>query len=111
MKGSFRGSTPGINLAQPSRDRPRAVIVGAGFGGLAAARALKRAPVEVVVIDRRNHHLFQPLLYQVATATLSPAEIAAPIRRVLRHQSNAQVLLAEVERSTSRHAGWCSVTS
>jgi NADH:ubiquinone reductase (H+-translocating) len=73
------------------------VIVGAGFGGLAAARALKGAPVEQVVIDRRNHHLFQPLLYQVATATLSPAEIAAPIRRVLRRQRNAQVLLADVE--------------
>jgi NADH dehydrogenase len=73
------------------------VIVGAGFGGLAAARALKRAPVDVTVIDRRNHHLFQPLLYQVATATLSPAEIAAPIRRVLRYQRNAEVLLGEVE--------------
>ena len=73
------------------------MIVGAGFGGLAAARALKGAPVEMVVIDRRNHHLFQPLLYQVATATLSPAEIAAPIRRVLRRQRSAQVLLAEAE--------------
>ena len=73
------------------------MIIGAGFGGLAAARALKRAPVDVVVIDRRNHHLFQPLLYQVATATLSPAEIAVPIRRVLRSQRDAQVLLGEVE--------------
>ena len=73
------------------------MIVGAGFGGLAAARALKRAPVELVVIDRRNHHLFQPLLYQVATATLSPAEIAVPIRRVLRSQRHAHVLLGDVE--------------
>ena len=73
------------------------MIVGAGFGGLAAARALKGAPVELVVIDRRNHHLFQPLLYQVATATLSPAEIAVPIRRVLRRQRRAQVLLGEVQ--------------
>jgi NADH dehydrogenase len=73
------------------------VIIGAGFGGLAAATALRRVPVDVVVIDRRNHHLFQPLLYQVATATLSPAEIAVPIRRVLRHQRHAQVLLGEVE--------------
>ena len=76
--------------------RPRVVIVGAGFGGLAAAMALRRAPVEVVVIDRRNHHLFQPLLYQVATATLQPAEIAVPIRRVLRRQSNTEVLLGEL---------------
>ena len=73
------------------------MIIGAGFGGLAAARALKRAPVDLTLVDRRNHHLFQPLLYQVATATLSPAQIAAPIRRVLRRQRNAQVLLGEVE--------------
>src|ERR671915_1280516 len=73
--------------------QPRVVILGAGFGGLSAAMALRRAPVEVVVIDRRNHHLFQPLLYQVATATLQPAEIAMPIRRVLRRQANTEVLL------------------
>ena len=77
-------------------DRPRVVIVGAGFGGLMAARALARAPVDVLVIDRHNHHLFQPLLYQVATAALSPADIAEPIRVVLRHQRNATVLLDEV---------------
>lgn len=76
--------------------RPRIVIVGAGFGGLAAARGLARAPVDVTVIDRRNHHLFQPLLYQVATAALSPAEIAQPIRIILRHQQNATVLLDAV---------------
>jgi NADH dehydrogenase len=75
---------------------PRAVIVGAGFGGLEAARKLARAPVEVTVIDRHNYHLFQPLLYQVATAALSPADIAEPIRAVLRHQQNATVLLEEV---------------
>lgn len=72
------------------------VIVGAGFGGLYAARALRRAPVRITVIDRRNHHTFQPLLYQVATAGLNPSDIAAPIRRVLRRQRNATVLLAEV---------------
>jgi NADH dehydrogenase len=74
---------------------PRVVIVGGGFGGLYAARALKRAPVDVTLIDRRNYHLFQPLLYQVATAALNPADIAAPIRRVLRKQRNCRVLLAE----------------
>ena len=76
--------------------RPRVVIVGAGFGGLSAAKALGRAPVEVMVIDRHNHHLFQPLLYQVATAALSPAEIAAPIRSVLAQQANVSVMLAKV---------------
>jgi NADH:ubiquinone reductase (H+-translocating) len=72
------------------------VIIGGGFGGLAAARALRGAPVDVTVIDRRNHHVFQPLLYQVATAALSPADIAAPIRHVLRRQRNATVLLGTV---------------
>jgi len=77
-------------------ERPRVVIVGAGFGGLAAARGLAAAPVEVTVIDRRNYHLFQPLLYQVATAALSPADIAWPIRSILARQKNAQVLMGEV---------------
>jgi NADH dehydrogenase len=79
----------------PARTSPHVVIVGAGFGGLAAARALKRAPVRITIIDRSNHHLFQPLLYQVATAALSPADIAAPIRRVFRHQANVAVMLAD----------------
>ncbi len=72
------------------------VIVGAGFAGLRAARVLGRAPVRVTVLDRKNHHLFQPLLYQVATAALSPGDIAAPIRHVLRKQRNTEVLLADV---------------
>ncbi len=76
--------------------RPRVVIVGAGFGGLAAARALANAPVDVVVIDAKNHHTFQPLLYQVATAALSPASIAWPIRHLLKTQANTRVLLSEV---------------
>ena len=76
--------------------RPRVVIIGGGFGGRNAARALRTAPVDVTVIDRTNHHLFQPLLYQVATATLAPNDITAPIRWLLRHQRNASVLLAEV---------------
>ncbi len=75
---------------------PRVVIVGAGFGGLHAARALRKAPVHVTVIDRQNHHLFQPLLYWVATAGLSPADICSPIRHILRKQKNTEVLLAEV---------------
>jgi NADH dehydrogenase len=75
---------------------PHVVIVGGGFGGLYAAQSLRRAPVRVTVIDRRNFHLFQPLLYQVATASLSPADIASPIRTVLRTQSNAQVWMGEV---------------
>ncbi|HEX2611682.1 MAG TPA: NAD(P)/FAD-dependent oxidoreductase, partial [Gemmatimonadales bacterium] len=74
---------------------PHVVILGGGFGGLYAARALKRCPVRVTLVDRRNHHLFQPMLYQVATAALNPSDIAAPIRSVLRHQKNAEVLLAE----------------
>jgi NADH dehydrogenase len=75
---------------------PRVVIVGAGFGGLSAAQALARAPVEITVVDRSNFHLFQPLLYQVATAALNPSDIAWPVRSVLRDQRNARVLLGEV---------------
>ena len=80
----------------PDSTRPRVVIVGAGFGGLAAARALARTPAEVTVIDRRNYHLFQPLLYQVATAALSPADIAWPIRSILARQKNAAVQMGKV---------------
>jgi NADH:quinone reductase (non-electrogenic) len=88
---------------------PRVVIVGGGFGGLRPARALRYSPVRVTLVDRGNHHLFQPLLYQVATAELSPADISAPIRGVLRRQRNAEVALAEVtgvdvaERHVSLH--------
>ena len=72
---------------------PRVVIVGCGFGGLFCARALKKAPIELVVVDRNNYHLFQPLLYQVASAALAPADIAQPIRTILRGQRNALVML------------------
>src|SRR6266850_784291 len=74
----------------------KVVIVGGGFGGLCAARALKSAPVDVTLIDRRNYHLFQPLLYQVATGSLSPGQIAAPLRSVLSRQKNTRVLMGEV---------------
>ena len=90
---SVASSDPAPSI--PARP-PRVVIVGAGFGGLSAAIALRRAKVHVTLIDRRNYHLFQPLLYQVATAALSPADIAQPIRSILRHQRNATVLLGRV---------------
>jgi NADH dehydrogenase len=77
-------------------ETPHVVIIGAGFGGLYAARALRRAPIRVTVLDRRNHHVFQPLLYQVAMAALSPGDIASSIRWILRRQENVEVLLADV---------------
>jgi len=77
-------------------DRPQVVVIGGGFAGLTAAQALSRLPVELTLVDRKNHHVFQPLLYQVATAGLSPAEIAAPIRHILRRQRATRVLLGEV---------------
>src|SRR6201993_4472618 len=76
--------------------QPRIIIVGAGFGGLAAAKALKNTPAEIMLIDRTNHHLFQPLLYQVATSALTPSQIATPIRSILRNQKNTTVILGEV---------------
>jgi NADH dehydrogenase len=87
---------PETDDALSADSRPHVVIVGAGFGGLMAAKTLAQAPVRITLIDRRNHHLFQPLLYQVATAGLAPAQIAAPIRAVFRHQKNVTVLLGEV---------------
>src|SRR5438093_13242738 len=87
------------------RVRPHIVIIGGGFGGLDAARGFAGAPLRVTLLDRHNYHLFQPLLYQVATASLSPGDIASPIRWVLRRQENVQVLLAEaraVEPSARR---------
>jgi NADH:ubiquinone reductase (H+-translocating) len=95
-------NTPGTpkNVETASRKlpavMPRVVIVGSGFGGLQAARALRNTPVHVTVIDRQNHHLFQPLLYWVATAGLSPADISSPIRHILSKQRNTEVLMAEV---------------
>jgi NADH dehydrogenase len=85
-----------VSAKAPASVRPRVLIVGCGFGGLFAARALARAAVEVLVIDRNNYHLFQPLLYQVASAALGPADIAQPIRTILRTQPNAFVMMGEV---------------
>lgn len=90
-----RTEAPPVSLA-PSESEPHVVIIGAGFGGLEAAKALLKKPVRLTVVDRSNHHLFQPLLYQVATAGLSPAEIAIPIRSVLRGAKNTMVLMARV---------------
>src|SRR2546422_7267516 len=84
-------------MENSARDKPHVVIVGAGFGGLEAAKKLACEVVQVTVIDRTNYHLFQPLLYQVATAALSPADIAAPVRAVLSRCRNAEVILAEVQ--------------
>jgi NADPH-dependent 2,4-dienoyl-CoA reductase/sulfur reductase-like enzyme len=82
----------GNGSVESSVSLPHVVIIGGGFGGLAAARALADAPVRITLIDRRNHHLFQPLLYQVATAALSASDIARPIRRILRRQANSEVI-------------------
>ncbi|MCC6409371.1 MAG: NAD(P)/FAD-dependent oxidoreductase [Planctomycetes bacterium] len=90
-----RGS-PDASKRSDAPRRPRVVIVGGGFGGLATARTLARSDVDITLVDRTNHHLFQPLLYQVAIAGLSPSEIAAPIRSILRRQPNVSVMLAEV---------------
>ncbi len=85
-----------MSRSDPAPAAPRVVIVGAGFAGLSAAMGLARTVYDVTIVDRHNHHLFQPLLYQVATAALSPADIAAPVRSILRRQGNARVVLAEV---------------
>jgi NADH:quinone reductase (non-electrogenic) len=95
MVDSRGGATACQNWFEERSRVPHIVIVGGGFGGLHTARAFKREAVDVTIVDRRNHHLFQPLLYQVATAALSPGEIASPIRWILRRQRNVEVLLAE----------------
>jgi NADH dehydrogenase len=92
------------DVVEGGSGKHRVVVVGGGFGGLRAVRGLKRAPVDVTLVDRQNFHLFQPLAYQVATGALSPAEIAAPLRAVFKRQANARVLLAEVtEVDLERH--------
>jgi NADH:ubiquinone reductase (H+-translocating) len=99
MSATLEETSPREKLSRPepaSQTRKRVVIIGGGFAGIAAARALRRCDAEVVLIDRRNHHIFQPLLYQVATAVLAPADIAAPIRQIEERQKNLTVMLAEV---------------
>src|ERR1700755_483473 len=100
-RGTPEAASPGANESLPITRTPnvgqrRIVIIGGGFAGIAAARALKHCDADVVLIDRRNHHIFQPLLYQVATAVLAPSEIAAPIRQLADKQKNLSVLLGEV---------------
>jgi NADH dehydrogenase len=85
-----------LGISQPQSKRPHVVIIGGGFAGIAAVKALRHCEADVTVIDRRNHHIFQPLLYQVATAVLAPADVAAPIRQLSARQKNVSVLLAEV---------------
>jgi NADH dehydrogenase len=96
MSSLIGEDSPKTMVGSVSRSRPRIVIIGAGFGGLYAARALGGAPVRVIIVDRRNHHLFQPLLYQVATAGLASTDIASPVRRILHRYENIEVLLGEV---------------
>src|SRR5215813_7441424 len=86
-----------IAQVQGTTARPRVLIVGAGFGGIECAKALKHTHVDVTIVDRNNHHCFQPLLYQVATAALTPSQIAWPIRSLLRDQANVTTYLAEID--------------
>src|SRR6202140_3353575 len=86
--------------------QPKIVIVGGGFGGLAAAKALRNVPAKIILIDRTNHHVFQPLLYQVATSVLSPGQIGSPIRGILRNQKNTTVILGEVRELNKEQRGF-----
>ena len=97
---------PDYKQAPPRR--PRVIIVGGGFAGLNAAKGIAHLPVDVTLVDRRNHYLFQPLLYQVALAVLSPADIAQPIRSILRHQKNTEALiqLKRPSSNTRRRSVW-----
>ena len=85
-----------IDSEEIMTNKPKVIIIGGGFGGLQAAKELANKPVQVTLIDKKNHHTFQPLLYQVATAVLSPGEIASPIRRILHRYKNVEVILGEV---------------
>src|SRR5277367_5166193 len=96
MSESAVASPPPVTAACGRPARPRIVIVGGGFAGIATAKALRHCDADVTLIDRRNHHIFQPLLYQVATSVLASSDVAAPIRQIAVRQDNVSVLLAEV---------------
>src|SRR5712692_11408330 len=99
MTAALQETRPRETLSRPEpapTKQKRVVIIGGGFAGVAAARALRRCDAEIVLIDRRNHHIFQPLLYQVVTAVLAPSEVAAPIRQLAEKQKNLSVMMAEV---------------
>ena len=102
-------NNPSQSSKSSPAERPRVVIVGGGFAGVSAAKALRDCPVDVLLIDRRNHHIFQPLLYQVATAVLAPADIAAPLRQLAEKQANLSIMMAEVS-AVDRHAQTVTVT-
>src|SRR5580704_3606352 len=97
-----RSNAMPVELMSAIDEATKVVIVGAGFGGLAAAKALRNTSASVVLIDRTNYHLFEPLLYQVATSVLTPGQIASPIRGILRRQKNATVILARSRESTRK---------
>ena len=105
QSGRGRGRTLTTPDDRASGARHRVVVVGGGFGGLQAARALRRAPVDVTLVDRRNFHLFQPLLYQVATGALSPGEIASPLRGILKRDRNVQRAARRGRRLRPRRGG------
>src|SRR6201987_1715906 len=96
MSDSMGFTSPQVTSVPGGPVRPRIVIVGGGFAGIATAKALRHCDIDVTLIDRRNHHIFQPLLYQVATSVLAPSDVAAPIRQLAARQENVSVLLAEV---------------
>ncbi|MBL0937835.1 MAG: NAD(P)/FAD-dependent oxidoreductase [Gemmatimonadaceae bacterium] len=116
--GEFVSTAPKLTVtgSHTADPRPHVVIIGGGFGGMSAARALAKSPVRITLVDRTNHHLFQPLLYQVATAVLNPADISVPIRWLLRKQSNVTVIMADVDaidpnaRTVTLDAGTVSLT-
>src|SRR3954447_10592773 len=113
MTAALQETRPRETLSRPEpapTKQKRVVIIGGGFAGIAAARALRRCDAEIVLIDRRNHHIFQPMLYQVATAVLASSDIAAPIRQLADRQKNVNVMLAEAI-NLDLHSRWVDAVS